>query len=1213
MIMNLKNVTRNFDFDFFQIIPLRSNEQAPTSLTQFREYLLGAHRLSEARAILDVELGICTKISDQLAACKSVLEVCSVPAARDPIWLIVGRARLRLAAILRLLEQSEEAREQLNSAWQWFSVARAAGKSNRIDLLCRLQELKDFSPPNEAGLSVNDSNLLERYESFSNDQHVQNDSYVMSTALCRGIVVAEAILEKNPSSFNKDVFWKWSKRTETILEELGDIARLFINRLATGDIACKLFSDFGTLIKWHKDFDEKYSTFHLWKQKIGSCKTLALIYSQIKYEDQAMKTVKEMETISVSQDTFWQAEGFRTQSEVASQSMSNKIDDNLLPLAFQADHKELDWLLHDSKSLPIASKVMWHMVRIKDGSTYEEVSTDVEECLLEYMKDDFAAGILSSNDLKVLCSDLLAEARPISNPPPLDPSGAQSPTAASVTRANESWGESLNISKFLGSLGPETVSTMLYGTVDSPTPDQQWEQMFETLSRWLLKESSKPEKKRHYLLYQIQYTRQNKTRYPQSSFESQIIESQRLLNLIPCLNPTVQEQLSSNISGLINLVASCKYAIYLKKNGRPFSDIECSEFQELIQLYKQSLEKNYGNGRLIREARTHVAIAQLHFFAALQLNQQAIDGFFQSLFNGLAALEKLRDGWRAQQGWERVQNLIYTLKDPYIMSIVPWAVTVLTQYRDSAADFRARMIWNLVQMAKSLGLGSLMDVSASIARDSQRNSKIASEDAPNEQDIDRQADSSRQPLETDKDDSFGAGHEEESHDPKRGAIESEQVNERGSSLEDDQNHSPSGSPATTGGEERSEKSGNKDGSSSILEDLDAQLQKLSNVGGDVVFVDWYDGTSSLQSFVKPLIISIVPGEKPKGGIADITWQTVDKTVQDFLKLDTDDLQSKKNSKILYKLNPLVEPLKNLSKPGQVLVFSPFGSLNRIPLHALKLDGEVLIHRNPIVYCSSLSALAVAFENRQEEEKSATAPSSGRPRSFTASIYGDPPSDVGKKALHATAAVLGVEQVHIEERFKSPLFVQTIQDPSLHILHYHGHANFSASSPFDQSFSFTDHHLNVREIFDIIPGCRAFHATLLGCGSGASKTEVTNDVLGLVPAILHAGAASTVSSLWTFADKDAALYQEYFYEEFAREEDDGEEAPLERGVRGMEISQEESEEGRVGRKGFEWNLAVANQKAVLKIMEQKPALYHWAGFVLNGWWMMNVPGRPRRGP
>lgn len=162
---------------------------------------------------------------------------------------------------------------------------------------------------------------------------------------------------------------------------------------------------------------------------------------------------------------------------------------------------------------------------------------------------------------------------------------------------------------------------------------------------------------------------------------------------------------------------------------------------------------------------------------------------------------------------------------------------------------------------------------------------------------------------------------------------------------------------------------------------------------------------------------------------------------------------------------------------------------------------------------------------------------------------------------------------------------------------------------DQNLSFADQRLTLREIFDITPGLRAFHTTLLGCGSGASKTVVTNDVIGLVPALFHAGAASTVSSLWTFADTDAALYQKYFYEDLAAFVPQEGEEVVEKKLGEISIDQENT--GDVGADGesFTWNLALANQRAMLKIMEQKPALYHWAGFVLNGWWMMRVPRAP----
>lgn len=156
-----------------------------------------------------------------------------------------------------------------------------------------------------------------------------------------------------------------------------------------------------------------------------------------------------------------------------------------------------------------------------------------------------------------------------------------------------------------------------------------------------------------------------------------------------------------------------------------------------------------------------------------------------------------------------------------------------------------------------------------------------------------------------------------------------------------------------------------------VEDIQAKLQLMSDVGGSAVFVDWYNGTFVLQPFAKPLIAAVSPGEKPKCCIADITWATIAEVVKEFVHLDTSDLQKRKTYRILYKLNPLVEPLKKLSKPGQVLVFSPCGNLHRISLHALKIDGEVLIQRNPIVYTSSLNALIVAFETRQNIQTTAS--------------------------------------------------------------------------------------------------------------------------------------------------------------------------------------------------------------------------------------------------
>jgi len=125
----------------------------------------------------------------------------------------------------------------------------APGKSNRAELFSRLQEPKAASQMIDASLSTDDAGLLERYKVFSNGSNVQRDAYMLFTALTRGLSIALAIMEKDPSSDNREVFWEWSTKTETLLEEIADIATLYINRLSTGDVACTQFGDYCAVIK----------------------------------------------------------------------------------------------------------------------------------------------------------------------------------------------------------------------------------------------------------------------------------------------------------------------------------------------------------------------------------------------------------------------------------------------------------------------------------------------------------------------------------------------------------------------------------------------------------------------------------------------------------------------------------------------------------------------------------------------------------------------------------------------------------------------------------------------------------------------------------------------------------------------------------------------------------------------------------------------------
>ena len=355
-----------------------------------------------------------------------------------------------------------------------------------------------------------------------------------------------------------------------------------------------------------------------------------------------------------------------------------------------------------------------------------------------------------------------------------------------------------------------------------------------------------------------------------------------------------------------------------------------------------------------------------------------------------------------------------------------------------------------------------------------------------------------------------------------------------------------------------------------------------DVGGDVVYVDWYRGSININQMPSPVIVTLSPGQQLQASFVKMSWEDIDRILEKWLKYNASDLLDKEACSILQQLHPLIEPLREVSKPGQVLVFSATGDLHRIPLHAIALDGEILIRRNPIVYTSSLTVLDVLFKARTKHEHSRS-PSSNQPP-FKAALFGEPPLKQGKRALSTLRKDLSAPSP-APDTFTTKHFVRAMQDPELELLHYHSHADFADTDPTAQRLLFDDTSLSLPDLFSLSPPTSPFHVALLACGSGMTKTSaVSGEVIGLVPAFLYAGAGSTVSALWPFDDRDAALYTRYFYERIVKAKGAG---------RGS---------------GERVDLAKANQEAVLRIMDEKPSVYHWAPFVLNGFWMMRVSGQ-----
>ena len=57
-----------------------------------------------------------------------------------------------------------------------------------------------------------------------------------------------------------------------------------------------------------------------------------------------------------------------------------------------------------------------------------------------------------------------------------------------------------------------------------------------------------------------------------------------------------------------------------------------------------------------------------------------------------------------------------------------------------------------------------------------------------------------------------------------------------------------------------------------------------------------------------------------------------------------------------RFSPFVTPILEWTDPGDYLYLVPHDALHYLPLHALKVEGEYLIQRNPVLYTPSASVL-----------------------------------------------------------------------------------------------------------------------------------------------------------------------------------------------------------------------------------------------------------------
>lgn len=1052
-------VSDNFNVELYSQIPRLEEECTGPILSNLRERLQSKGRLRQAQSVLSIEPSYLPSPSAKEEACESLLNACLRDENFKVLWDIEGQVRMDLAKYLGLDGKTAAAQKQYEASRSAFERAPVLVCQNKAFRQINVAEQKAST---YTSASVELKAWTETFHLLSSS----GDYYLVTSACSKAADAAFQIYEESHTDEDRKTFWQWQSQAESLLENAGDLYFMYLGHVNNGLAALKRVANYGAILQWHEDFEEKYPDFDLWDLILQAKSSHQIIYASLddKNNRNAFRNAKEVHDIYQRKKLFWE-EDISPQSATHPHSVpDNENENHLIPLFKESMPKNV-WFSEWTKHLSIANTGGPNHNGIEAGTLTVKPLLVTIDILLRWVRQGVSKEQLSVEELETLLN-------------------------------KESWNESVDVYDLLNQLTVETFSSQLFGSVSAPTSCDQWSKFISVLSNWLMKSRDHDKMKKQFLLLHLQTDRTSRLIDSEFSARDKLIDAQKLLELESTVHEEVRFLGGQNTAAWRNIICSLKTLVYQEEQGHVLWDEDGSEFQEILSLYQVSLKEEEKIGRLIGQSNTFMSIAELFYFAAQRLRPGALDPFFQALKDADIAFQKMREGWKNLHGWQRVDKVLSASEEQRRLRICPLAMGVIRRFPDIHREVRDGKLWSTIQAAKSIGLGWLMRVSKANAPEITSSESLA-----------RYSDFQELPTIT----------------------------------------------------------------------IDDVRAISDDVGGDVVYVDWYRGSIEVNQMPCPMIATLSPGKPPQASFVKMSWEAIDKIIAEWFKYDGSNLLNNDASSLLQQLSPLLETLIEVSKPGQVLVFSATGDLHRVPLHAITIDGQFLIRRNPIVYTSSMTVLDVLFKARKlrEQHRSSTN------QSFKSALFGNPPTSAGSKALTSLSKKLSVKS-NLRDDFITHRFKLATRDPDLDLLHYHSHAEFRDTDPTEQRLVFDDEYLSLSDVFGLAPTTNSYHATLLACGSGMTKTSViSGEVIGLVPAFLYSGAGSTVSTLWPFDDGDAALYTRFFYE----------------GINGI------LKEGRNERV----NLARANQAAVLRIMEAKPELYHWAPFILNGFWMMNVCG------
>jgi tetratricopeptide (TPR) repeat protein len=280
--------------------------------------------------------------------------------------------------------------------------------------------------------------------------------------------------------------------------------------------------------------------------------------------------------------------------------------------------------------------------------------------------------------------------------------------------------------------------------------------------------------------------------------------------------------------------------------------------------------------------------------------------------------------------------------------------------------------------------------------------------------------------------------------------------------------------------------------------------------------------------------------------------------------------------IVKALNPFADVLADYAKQSEVLCLSLDGPLFNIPLQMLESKGSALVHKTPITVVPSMEILINCAKQQQAVEHYSQAIAYSIPQR---NEQGEQEKEAFADIIQSLSkAIPTVTRSDEQATFKQ--FTTDVTPAQIQLIA--GHGKFNAADPLNQSgvyFSADESHPGAADeaVHLVTPdqiasikmlGC---HVDLLACVSGETTSITSREALGMIWALFQAGSSSIMASAWKVNINSAKDLLKTFYRYWLQKN---------------------------------MPLYLAHQKIMQEVRNTNEIWrhpYHWAPFVLYGYW------------